>query len=163
MQDTEPTDAQLNRSATFRELLAGFLVAAFGGGIILESLNYQLGTAMRMGPGFFPLGLGLLLVALGLAIMVFDTRAARHEPAALHALFIAWRPLIVLPLSILVFAFCIRRFGLVPATFAAVFLSTFAERAAPLLRSILVAAAITLMALVIFRWGLELRVEAFRW
>lgn len=163
MHDTEPPGNAPSRSAMIRELVAGFLIAAIGGGIALESLNYQLGTAMRMGPGFFPLALGLLLVGFGIAIMVFDTRAARNAPAAPSPLNIAWRPLFVLPLSILVFAFCIRRFGLAPATFASVFLSTLAERATPLARALLISVIITALAVIIFQWGLELRVETFRW
>lgn len=161
--DNELPGASSSRSAMFRELVAGGLITALGAGIALESLNYQLGTAMRMGPGFFPLALGVLLIGLGIAIMLFDTRTALNTAEAPSPLNIAWRPLIVLPLSILVFAFCIRRFGLVPATFLSVFLSTLTERATSLARGLLVSVSVTVLAVVIFQWGLELRVETFRW
>lgn len=163
MHDTEPRENTRARSAMIRELVAGFLIAAFGAGIVVESLNYQLGTAMHMGPGFFPLALGMLLIGFGIAIMVFDTRAARGRAEMPAPLNIAWRPLITLSLSILVFAFCIRRFGLAPATFASVFLSTLSERSTSLLRGLVVSVAITVLSVIIFQWGLELRVETFRW
>ncbi|HHX91074.1 MAG TPA: tripartite tricarboxylate transporter TctB family protein [Paracoccus sp.] len=163
MHDIEPPGKAPSHSAMIRELVAGLLIAAIGAGIALEALNYPLGTAMHMGPGFFPLALGVLLIGFGIAIMVFDTRTARKAAHAPGPLNIAWRPLVVLPLSILVFAFCIRRFGLAPATFASVLLSALAERTPPLARALLVSVIITALAVIIFQWGLELRVETFRW
>lgn len=39
---------------------------------ILSATNYQLGTAARMGPGYFPFVLGLLLFVLGTIITIFS-------------------------------------------------------------------------------------------
>ena len=52
-----------------KDFYAGLLFIAFGVAAIVIGSNYALGTAARMGPGYFPRILGILLVTLG-AILV---------------------------------------------------------------------------------------------
>ena len=48
-----------------KDFFAGLLFIAFGIAAIAIGSNYPLGTAARMGPGYFPRILGILLIALG--------------------------------------------------------------------------------------------------
>ncbi|MCA0873566.1 hypothetical protein LCL97_22265 [Seohaeicola saemankumensis] len=52
------------------ELAAGLIV--FGAGIVVavESMSYPMGSLRNVGPGIFPMLLGLVLAALGLAIVL---------------------------------------------------------------------------------------------
>ena len=59
-----------------KDFFAGLLFIAFGIAAIVIGSNYALGTAARMGPGYFPRILGILLIALGPC-----ARAARAAPA----------------------------------------------------------------------------------
>ncbi len=55
-------------SATRRTFFAGLLFVAFGIAAIAIGSGYPLGTAARMGPGYFPRILGILLITFGAAI-----------------------------------------------------------------------------------------------
>ena len=53
-----------------KDVLAGLIYMAFGGLMFYAALGYRLGTAGRMGPGYFPRVLALILIALGLVSLV---------------------------------------------------------------------------------------------
>src|SRR5258706_15523582 len=53
-----------------KDFWAGLMFIAFGGAFMYVSSNYPMGTAVRMGPAYFPTVLGGMLVALG-AIVLF--------------------------------------------------------------------------------------------
>nr|WP_307453976.1 tripartite tricarboxylate transporter TctB family protein [Microbacterium proteolyticum] len=52
------------------DLVGGGVFLALGAIFAVASLGYELGTPLAMGPGAFPLGIALLLVALGIAVLV---------------------------------------------------------------------------------------------
>lgn len=52
-----------------KDFFAGLLYASVGGAFAIGATNYSLGTAARMGPGYFPLMLGVLLCLIGLYII----------------------------------------------------------------------------------------------
>ena len=145
-----------------RDLAASLMVILVGLFCAIEALSYDLGTASRMGPGFFPFAVSLFIVAVGLGIGLVDARAPEaehHEVPATKP----WRALIVLPVSILVFAAIVGRFGLAPATFLAVFVSTFAEKTLTLQRSLIIAISMTIVCVLIFRVLLGIQVRSFIW
>ena len=55
------------------ELAAGIIVFAAGVVVALESLSYPMGSLRNVGPGIFPLLLGLVLAALGLVSAAIAT------------------------------------------------------------------------------------------
>ena len=52
-----------------KDFFAGLLYASVGGAFAIGATKYSLGTAARMGPGYFPLMLGVLLCLIGLYII----------------------------------------------------------------------------------------------
>ncbi len=52
-----------------KDFFAGLLYAVMGGAFAIGATNYSIGTGARMGPGYFPLMLGVLLGLIGLYIM----------------------------------------------------------------------------------------------
>lgn len=52
-----------------KDFFSGLLYAVVGGAFAIGATNYNIGTAARMGPGYFPLVLGVLLGLMGLYIM----------------------------------------------------------------------------------------------
>jgi hypothetical protein len=60
-----------------KDVAAGVLYVAFGAAFSLGALHYKMGDAARMGPGWFPFWIGVLLVAVGVA-----TAAAGLNPGA---------------------------------------------------------------------------------
>ena len=77
-----------------RDFFSGVLFLALGGAFAWGAMGYTLGSAARMGAGYFPFVVGVLLVALGTAIMfgalVFETEDG--EPVGPWA----WKPLIAI-------------------------------------------------------------------
>lgn len=52
-----------------KDFFAGLLYAVVGGAFAIGATNYNVGTGARMGPGYFPLLLGVLLGVIGLYVM----------------------------------------------------------------------------------------------
>ena len=113
---TQPQDTD-RKAMRRRNRVAGTTIAVVGLYVIVESLNYRLGSLLRMGPGFLPLGLGGLLVLFG-AMVAFVDDGADQSPAAL-----AWRPAVLVLGGLLGFALLIEPAGLAAATAALVFVS----------------------------------------
>jgi hypothetical protein len=59
----------VNGKRAVTDILAGLIFVAFGLAFAITSLTYELGTPLRMGPGYCPLALGGILVFLGLFIV----------------------------------------------------------------------------------------------
>ncbi|MFV0476129.1 MAG: tripartite tricarboxylate transporter TctB family protein [Pikeienuella sp.] len=100
--------------------IAGMLIGAFA---IWESWDYPMGSATRMGPGYFPLLLGGALILASLGVLIFEGRLSPGRD--IHAP--AFRGLIWVPLAVAAFALLVERSGMIPAVAAAVFLSAQAD------------------------------------
>ena len=142
-----------------RGLVAAATVIFVGLGFLYFSTGYRIGVPARMGAGFFPMMLSGFLVAIGILMMLLETGKARDEPAAERP---NWRAIALLPGAILLFALLIDRAGLVPATFLAVLLSTFADPKIGILRGAMVSFALTVFILIVFQYGLGIQARAFR-
>ncbi len=64
-----------------KDLVAGLLFIAVGIAAIAIAANYTLGTAARMGPGYFPRILGILLIVLGAILALRSLRLERTAAA----------------------------------------------------------------------------------
>ena len=62
-----------------QDLLAGLIYIVAGAGFSLGALNYKLGEAARMGPGYFPFWIGILLIAIGVATAAAGLNHAAEE------------------------------------------------------------------------------------
>ena len=93
-----------------RDFWAGIMFLATGGVFAGIALTYKLGTAARMGPGFFPFALGVILALLGLAITVAALREGNTGPAVdkFH-----WKPVFWVLMPIVVFGFLLKILGMV--------------------------------------------------
>jgi hypothetical protein len=81
---------------------------------------YQMGTAVRMGPAYFPTVLGGLLAFLGLVVLV-GSLAIEGEPVARFH----FRPLVLITVACVAYGYLMKPLGLVGATAALVFISAF--------------------------------------
>jgi hypothetical protein len=81
---------------------------------------YQMGTAVRMGPAYFPAVLGGLLASLG-AIVLLGSFAISGPPIAKFH----YRPLLLISLGCVVYGYLMKPAGLLVATAALVFISAY--------------------------------------
>jgi hypothetical protein len=142
---------------SLKDLLAGLIFIAFGLAFGYASLGYDLGSALRMGPGYFPLVLAGILVVLGAVIVVEGFFEVEEQPIGKAP----WLALVLLVAALLVFGFTVRGLGLVPALVIAVFMSAFASRHTTLLSAIALAVGLTLLCVLIFVYGLGLPLRLF--
>ena len=129
-----------------KDVIAGVIFAAFGLAFAVPSLRYDLGTALRMGPGYFPLVLGGVLVLLGAGIVAQGIFSGDREPLGP----VPWRGLIHLTLAVLFFGFTVRRLGLAPALFGAVLLAAFSSKRTTALMAVAMAVGLTALCGLIF-------------
>ena len=62
-----------------QDVAAGLIYVLAGAGFSLGALNYKIGEAARMGPGWFPFWVGILLIAVGFATGAAGVRANAPE------------------------------------------------------------------------------------
>lgn len=142
----------------YRDMIAGVALAAAGAALALyASGTYDLGTLRRMGPGMFPMGLGALLILFG--VILFGQSFFREGAMPQ---FRKWSPIFVLA-GVAAFALMLDPFGLVPAIVALTVVSSIAEKRIYPVSLLTLCVGLSLLAVVIFRYGLGLPVALFRW
>jgi hypothetical protein len=145
----------ISRAVLRRDHVTGALFAATGGVIAFGALAYPLGSAMRMGPGYFPLLLGLVLVGLGGLVALNAERS--DAIARVSWTDVSWlRPLALVSLSVVVFALVVEGGGLVAAVFGIVVVSGLAHRAFRWRDMLVLAALLAAGSVGVFVYGLRL-------
>lgn len=139
------------RKFDYMDAVGGALFCVLGLSISFYSWSsYELGSLDEMGPGLFPLYLGIIMCLLGLGII--GSALGRNPQVRTINL----RPLIAVVLSMLAFAFAIERFGAVAAIVALVFISAWPESKLNLRRKIILATSLVLIAFIVFKFGLSM-------
>ena len=134
-----------------KDFLAGLLFLAIGAGAMVVARDYPFGTAMRMGPGYFPTVLGGILASFGLFLAV---RATKSKETAVLAW--GWWPLACTTASLAVFGFLLPRLGLVPALAALFFTAAAGGREFRLGEVLALTAVMTAFAVGVFVYVLKL-------
>jgi hypothetical protein len=113
--------------------------------------RYELGTAQRMGPGYFPTVLGALLAILGLVIAIkgLVRGAADGRIEAFH-----FGPLAIVLGAVALFGLLLRPAGLIVALLALIGVSAYASHEFRLREVVPLAAVLVLIVLAVFVWGL---------
>jgi putative tricarboxylic transport membrane protein len=94
-----------------KDFWAGVLFIGLGIAAIAVGSKYNLGTAARMGPGYFPRILGLLLLLLGTIIAVRGLRTDGERVPSWK-----WRPTLVVLLSVVGFGLIMAKVGMAIST-----------------------------------------------
>lgn len=141
-----------------KDLLAGLIFIGFGLAFGYASLDYQIGTAFRMGPGYFPLVLSVIIVVLGVVILVQSILAGPDETPMGD---FPWLGLVLIIGGLVFFGFTVRGLGLVPSLFITTFMSASASRQTSLVGALLIAALLTVISILIFVWALGLPLRTF--
>ena len=136
--------------------LCGGLFAAFGIFFLVQSFYLEIGTAFRMGPGYFPLVLSGLLILLGLIILV---EAIRFESEPVGA--IAWRGMLFILPAPVFFGLTVRGLGFVPSLFITALIAAFASHRMRPGVALLLAAGLTIFATIVFSYALGLPFRRF--
>jgi putative tricarboxylic transport membrane protein len=134
-----------------KDVIAGALFIVCGAAGLWIGKDYAIGTAFRMGPGYFPRVLCGLLVLLGVFIAGKGLVRGGESPEGLH-----WRPLFLITLAVIAFATLISTAGLLPAAAAVVFIGALGGPEFRIGEGLLLAALLTIAAVALFKFGLKM-------
>ena len=141
-----------------KDFWSGVMFLAVGLAFVGLARNYELGTAQRMGPGYFPTTLGALLAVLGLIVAIKGL--AREERGGDIARF-HFGPLAVVLGAVALFALLLRPAGLVAALTVLIGVSAYASHEFRLREVVPLAAFLVVLVLAVFIWGLGLVVPVW--
>jgi hypothetical protein len=162
-----PSTAEDVRKITFRAVLmnltflerkdfwSGVMLIAIGGAAIFIARNYEFGSSLRMGPGYFPVLLGAILIAFGVGIGAKGLRSDAEKLDQTWSL----RALIILPVSLALFGYLIDHAGFIPAMLVLIIGSATASRQFRLIEMLWFSVALTALCVIVFIWALGLPYE----
>jgi hypothetical protein len=143
-----------------KDRVSAVLLIVLGLGIVAEGLTYRMGTLTRMGAGFIPVVLGTLLALVGAAIGITaepgDFGDAKTHPTE-------WRGWLCILGGVFAFVLFGVYGGLVPATFAAVFIAAMGDKGNRVRDAALLAIGLVFAGVLIFSYGLHLQLPLFAW
>lgn len=138
-----------------KDFWAGTLFLVFGAAFVVISADYRIGTASKMGPGYFPVLLGASLILIGIIIIAGQI----IRPGACLEKF-SMKPLALVTLATSAFGALVSGAGLVIAVVATVLLGARASEKFSWRTSLLLAAGLAIMSWLVFSLGLGLPVPA---
>jgi heme A synthase len=157
-----PSTSLLRDLVRKRDFYAGGLMVLLGLGIALKGASYRAGTLMHMGPGFLPTALGVLLVFLGIAIGAAALAPSDDDQRILpeNPQWFAWFCLLMSPVAFIFFG---RYFGMIPGTFACVFIAALGDKNKTWLGTIVLATVVTVFGVGLFSYFLQVPMPILTW
>ncbi len=147
----------LTRLLKNKDFWAGMMFIGFGVAAMCIARGYRFGSAMRMGPGFFPTILGGILVAFGVCIMAVGLRSGEKIQERLSI-----RALLLLPLALILFGLLMQWAGFIPALVALVFISAASGKGFRFMEILMLTGILVAAAVALFIWGLGLPYPLFK-
>ncbi len=134
-----------------KQFLSGLMFLGIGAVAIYIAQDYPMGTALRMGPGYFPIVLGGIIGLFGIYELIKGL--LKPEPIVGN-----WslRALVILPLSAVIFGVLMEHAGFIPALVVLVFVSAAAGDEFKLWEVAVLAVGLTIGCTALFIWGLGL-------
>jgi hypothetical protein len=132
-----------------KDFWAGVLYMSIGLAALWIAQDYKMGTAMRMGPGYFPTLVSGLLTLVGFMSLV-RSFFRPGEPVG----YVAWGRLALVSAAIVLFAVLLRGAGAIVALPVLMLVGAYASRKFRWLPSILLAAGVTAFCIVVFMMAL---------
>jgi hypothetical protein len=134
-----------------KDFWAGLMFIAFGLFFLFVARNYEMGSATRMGPAYFPTMLGGLMAVLG-GIVFFQSFVVKGEKVPA----ISFRQIFFVILSLLVFGFLLKPIGMVLALALLVVVSAFAGHEFKLKEVLILSVVLIIFSVLAFVKGLGL-------
>jgi hypothetical protein len=134
-----------------KDFWSGVMFCGFAVVGILAARGYSLGSAGKMGPGYFPLLLGGVLAALGVILIARSIAIAGEPLARFHVL-----PLVVVAAAVCLFGVMVEPLGLVVSLAVLTMLSAAAGRPFRLLEAAALTVALIAFSIGVFVYALGL-------
>ena len=129
---------------------------------VIGAYNYQMGTAARMGPGFFPRILGFIMAGLGVIIAGIGLKN-QAQFAATEGIGWTWKPVIILTVAVVLFGFTLPTLGMIIAISLLTFISGIAAHDKNYRELAMITVIMCIFCAGVFIWGLKLQMKLFPW
>lgn len=139
-----------------KDFWAGIIYVVIGAGAFVMAQDYQMGTAIKMGPGYFPAALGGLLVLIGLVSLI-RSLVRPGEPVSGFAV----KGLLLVVGGTFLSGYLMRHAGLVVALPLLILITALASIKFRWTSALALAAGLTLFSAVVFVKGLGLPIPLF--
>jgi hypothetical protein len=134
-----------------KDFWAGMMLIVIGAAAMFIARDYRFGSALRMGPGFFPTILSAILIVFGVCITAVGLRSGEKIQGDLSL-----RAFLLLPLSLVLFGVLMDLAGFIPALAVLVFVSAASGREFKSMEVLLLTTVLTVASVALFIWGLGL-------
>lgn len=134
-----------------KDFWAGLMFAAFGAAFMIVARNYNMGTAVRMGPAYFPTLVGGLLLVLGLFVVL---KAFFVASAPVPRLYL--KPLAIVLAGVCLFGAVLRPLGLVVACVVLIVVGALAGNSFRWKEVLLLTVILVVFSVALFVYGLGL-------
>lgn len=138
------------------DFAAGCLFILFGLLFGITGLGLEVGTTLRMGPGYFPMVLSVLLTGLGIAIVVTSFGSVGEAMGTY-----AWRGMVFILAAPIFFGLTVRGLGFVPSIFVTTLIAALAGLKLKLVYAVFLALAVTVFCTLVFSVALGLPFRRF--
>ena len=142
-----------------KDIFAGLIFVAFGMITFALAQNYEIGTAVAMGPGYFPAAAGLVLSGIGGAAIARGLSRKTHDPVSRHRV----EPLLLVFAAILAFSLLIETAGLFVAAAALIGISCFRRLLARPFEVLLTYLALTGFSALVFVGWFDMQLPLVWW
>lgn len=146
-----------------KDFFSGLMFMGVGGAFAWGATTYTVGQGARMGPGYFPLMLGILLAVIGVAITFYSLVVETEGGDQIGKW--AWKPLFFIIAANVVFGvllaglprFKVPAMGLIVAIYALVFIASMAETGWKFKATFILATALAIGSYLAFVLALKLQ------
>jgi hypothetical protein len=150
-----------------KDFFAGLLYMLIGIGFAWGATNYNIGDGARMGPGYFPLLLGIVLAIIG-AIVLFQAMVVETPDGNPIGKW-AWKPLVFIIAANFLFGILlggwpmlgIPAMGLIIAIFVLTFVAALAGTEFKFIEVLILAILLAALSWFAFVWGLNLQFQVW--
>jgi hypothetical protein len=144
-----------------KDFWSGVMFVVVGLAFAWGALDYSLGTSARPGPGYFPLGLGVILAVMGALVLIKALVAGPANGDPIGA--VAWRPLLIIVGAIALFGALLPRLGMFICLPLLVVTTALAGDEFHWGEALINAVLLTAFSWAIFIWGLSLTIPLWPW
>ena len=136
-----------------KDFWSGIMFAAIGisFAVIVKAYEYPMGTGARMGPGYFPFVLGIVMGILGIAIVI-ESFATEGPPVSKFA----WKPLFWILGGVVLFGLIAKIAGLALSIVMLVLVASFGGDEFKLKEAVIASVILAIFSVAVFVYGLKL-------
>jgi hypothetical protein len=137
-----------------KDFLSGVMFIAFGLTALWFGRHLQMGTTVRMGPGYVPHMLAYIMLGLGFIIAVVALYSGGEQVEAPK-----WRPITMVTVGIIVFALLFETTGMFPSLVALVLIASAGGDEFKLTEVIGNIIVLTILCVLVFKVGLQMNIS----